>query len=370
MQITREGISNSGKIKFNSHSNEFYTEVKNRVGNYFQSNNISVHADYRMVIKTIVLLGTFFSAYGLIFTELLNGWQTIAACFVLGICTAGIGFSVAHDAIHGSYTSNSKLNYVIGLSMNLIGGNRYVWSITHNIIHHTYTNIDGYDEDLDVFPAAIRMSTNMKRTPIHRIQHITAFLLYGFAVIFWVLFKDFKKIFQKNIGPYKVKKHPRTELVMLFITKAIYYTYIFVLPIMFLHYPWWQFLIGYMCIYLTAGMILGIVFQMAHVVEDLDYPMPGENGVIDNNWAIHQMHTTANFAMDNRVINWFVGGLNFQVEHHLFPKVCHVHYPVISKIVQETAKEYNVPYHYNPTLWDAIRSHYRTLRELGKPVTV
>ena len=369
MQITKDGIQNSGKISFSSSSNEFYSEVKSRVAKYFQSKNISVHADYRMVIKSIVLLGTFIGTYLLFYTGWMNIWQAWAACFVLGICTAGIGFSVAHDAIHGSYTSNPKLNYGIGLSMNLIGGNNYVWSITHNIIHHTYTNIHGYDEDLDVFPAAIRMSNNQERKPIHRIQHFTAFLLYGLAVIFWVLFKDFKKIFQKQIGPYKVKKHPRKELVVLFITKAIYYTYIFVLPIIFLPFAWWQFMIGYMSIYLTGGMILGIVFQMAHVVEDLDYPMPTENGVIDNNWAIHQMHTTANFAMDNKIVNWFVGGLNFQVEHHLFPKVCHVHYPAISKIVQQTAKDFNVPYHYNKTFRDAIRSHYRTLKQLGMPET-
>ncbi len=368
MEFTAENKASTPNIKFAQSSNEFYAEVKNRVHQYFQNKNISTHADYRMIVKTIILLGTFVGTYLLFYTGWMNNWQSWIACFVLGISSAGIGFSIAHDAIHGAYSSSSKLNYAIGLTMNLIGGNKYVWSITHNIIHHTYTNIHGYDEDLEVFPAAIRMSSNQERKPIHRIQHFTAFILYGFAVIFWVLFKDFKKISQASIGPYKIKKHPRTELVVLFLTKAIYYTYIFVLPLVFLHFTWWQFLIGYLSIYLTSGMILGIVFQMAHVVEDIDYPMPEKNGVIDNNWAIHQMHTTANFAMNSFIVSWFVGGLNFQVEHHLFPKVCHVHYPVISKIVQQTAKEYNVPYHFNPTFADAIRSHYRMLKELGRPV--
>ncbi len=354
------------KVSFNHGSNEFYTVVKNRVHEYFTSKKISTHFDYRMVLKTIIILSVYFGSYAILFTGWLSPWQMWGICLLIGICTAGLGFSVAHDAIHGAYSSNPRVNELIGFTMNLIGGNKYVWSITHNIIHHTYTNIHGIDEDLEVFPAAIRMSKNMKRTPIHRIQHITAFFLYGFAVIFWVLIKDFKKISQKNIGPYKVKKHPRKELVLLFITKIIYYTYIFFIPLYFLQLAWWQFLIGYLTVYLTAGMILGVVFQLAHVVEDLDTPVPTEEGVIDNNWAIHQMHTTANFAMNNRIVNWFVGGLNFQVEHHLFPKVCHIHYPAISKIVQQTAHEFNVPYHYHPTLSRAINSHYKTLRQLGR----
>ncbi len=368
MEFLAENKPSTPNLKFNRSSNEFYAEVKLRVQHYFQSNKISTHADYRMVLKSIILLSTFVGTYLLFYTDWLSLWQLWIACFILGICTAGIGFSVAHDAIHGAYSANSKINYGIGLTMNLIGGNKYVWSITHNIIHHTYTNIHGYDEDLEVFPAAIRMSTNQERKPIHRIQHFTAFILYGFAVIFWVLFKDFKKISQDSIGPYKVKKHPRNELIVLFISKACYYSYMFVLPLLFLDFTWVQFLIGYLSIFLTSGMILGIVFQMAHVVEDIDYPMPKENGVIDNNWAIHQMHTTANFAMDNEFVSWFVGGLNFQVEHHLFPKVCHIHYPVISKIVQQTAKDFNVPYHFNKTFTDAILSHYRTLKQLGMPV--
>ena len=202
---------------------------------------------------------------------------------------------------------------------------------------------------------------------MHRIQQYSAFILYGFASLFWVIAKDFKKIFQKDIGPYINKKHPKQEFVLLFITKAIYYTYTIVLPFIFLPITWWQFLIGYVIMHMVAGIILGVVFQLAHTVEDTDQTIVSDSGVIDNNWAIHQMETTSNFAMGNKIINWYVGGLNFQVEHHLFPRVCHVHYPAISKIVKQTAEEFNVPYHYHRTFSGAVRSHFRLLKLLSKP---
>jgi len=239
-----------------------------------------------------------------------------------------------------------------------------MWKITHNVIHHTYTNIDGVDEDLTVSPL-LRLSPGAPLLRIHRFQHLYGLAAYSMSTIFWVFVKDFKYFFQKDLGPYKNKKHPRGEWVNLFVSKLVYYGWSIVIPLLVLEIPWWQFAIGYLAMHLTAGFILGVVFQLAHVVEGPDYPVPDEAGRMEDAWLVHEMETTANFARSSRMVSWYVGGLNFQIEHHLFPKVCSVHYPAISTIVKDTATKYGVPYYDQPTVMAAVRSHLRMLKKLG-----
>jgi len=358
------------KVRFpNRDGRDFHKAVTKRVNSYFKDNGIATHANWRMYLKTAILLGSYFGFYFAIISGEFSIWAMWLMAVGLGVATAGIGFSVAHDAIHGAYFKNKNLNYLLGLSMNLIGGNRYVWSITHNVVHHTYTNIHDHDEDLEV-ASFIRLSPHAPRRPIHRFQHILAFFAYGLASIFWVFLKDYKKLAQKNIGPYDGKKHPRKEIAMLIVTKLAYYAYMIVVPLLVLDIAWWQYIIGFLTVHLTAGIILGVVFQMAHTVENVDQPLGDEEGRMEDSWAVHQMKTTGNFAMKNRFINWYVGGLNFQVEHHLFPNICSIHYTAISPIVKETAEEYGVPYHYYETFGEAIASHYRQLKKWGKPESV
>ncbi len=341
---------------------DFYSHLKREVASYFKQEGISTHANAAMIIKTIAILTIAFGSYALIISNTLPLWLAWLCCITMGIGFAGIGFSVAHDGIHGAYSSNKAVNYILGLSMNLIGGSRYVWSITHNIVHHSYTNIHGVDEDLEIAPF-IRLSPHMERKPIHRFQHYFAFIAYGFATIFWVFLKDYKKMFQKDIGPYKNKKHPRSEFVIVLITKLIYYAYTILIPLLI--FTWWQWLIGFFTFHFVAGIILGITFQMAHTVEGTDH-IEERQPLTPETWAIHQMRTTSNFAMRSPVWTWYMGGLNFQVEHHLFPKICSIHYPAISKIVSKVATEHKVPYHYHSTFAQAIGSHYNFLREMGK----
>lgn len=354
------------KISFQHSSGDpFYSEVKCRVNKYFDEYQLSPHANISMVVKTIVLFLITYGAYGLLLADFLPLWADWLLCFLMGIGVAGLGFAVAHDSIHGAYSSNSKVNYLLGLTMNLIGGNRYVWSITHNVVHHTYTNIHELDEDLEIAPF-IRLSKHKEHKPIHRYQHIFAFIAYSFATFFWVFLKDYKKVLQKDIGPYKDKKHPVSEILMLIIFKLIFYFYMIAVPLMVMDIAWWHWLIGFLTIQITAGIILGVIFQLAHTVEGTEQIKRDEEGKMDDSWAVHQLKTTSNFAMNNHLINWYVGGLNFQIEHHLFPRVCSVHYPAISKILQSTAQQFNVPYHYHRTLPSAIRSHYRVLKDLGR----
>jgi linoleoyl-CoA desaturase len=344
----------------------FAREIKKEVNHYFEANGLSKHANSQMIAKTVILLTTYFGAYGLIISGMFSLWSMAFLCFLMGIGMAGIGFSVSHDALHGAYSSNKYVNQWLGYTFDLMGANGYIWKITHNIIHHTYTNIYEHDEDLEV-AEFIRLSPNAEHKTIHRIQHVLAFMAYGFATLFWVFIKDYKYFFQSSLGPYEDKSHPTSEWVTLAITKVLYYGYMLVLPAILLPIAWWQLAIGFLIIHFTAGLILGVIFQLAHVVEGTDHPTENEEGNIENAWMIHQLETTSNFAHNNDLLCWYIGGLNYQIEHHLFPKVCSIHYPEISSIVRRVAGEYDIPYNYHATLGTAIKSHYTTLKRFGQP---
>ncbi len=344
----------------------FVRDVKREVADYFASRGLSTKATPGMVVKTVLLVAVTFGSYAALLVLDPPFWGALALMVLTGLGFAGIGFAVTHDALHGAYSDRPLVNAAIGRLFDLLGANGYMWKITHNVIHHTYTNIDGVDEDLTVSPL-LRLSPGTPHRWIHRFQHVYAFLAYGLATIFWVFVKDFKYFFQHDLGPYRGRKHPTAEWVNLFVTKALYYGWSIVLPLVVLSLPWWQFAIAYLVMHLVAGAVLGVVFQLAHVVEGTEYPEPDHAGRMEHQWLLHEMETTSNFARGNAPLTWYVGGLNYQVEHHLFPKICSVHYPAISPIVERVARRHGVPYHEQPTLAAAVRSHYRRLKALGRP---
>ena len=353
-------------IKFANRKSSFAAEVNERVERYFAERGLSDKANLAMVVKTVVLLGITFGSYAAILTNRVPAWGMLLLAVLMGVGMAGIGFAVSHDALHGAYTRRPRLGRLIGGTFDLLGANSYMWQITHNVIHHTYTNIQGVDEDLEVSPL-IRLSPRSPWRPVHRMQHWMAFVLYSFSTLFWVWAKDYKYFLKRDLGPYRDKEHPRGEIALLVVTKAFYYGWSVVVPFLVVEVTWWQFLIGYLAMHLTAGIILGVVFQLAHVVEGPEHPVPDAHGQMDDAWLIHQMETTSNFATHNRLLSWYVGGLNHQIEHHLFPRVCSVHYPAIAPLVREAARTHGVPYHHQPTVWSAVRSHYRTLKQFGNP---
>ncbi|HEY8402102.1 MAG TPA: acyl-CoA desaturase [Cytophagaceae bacterium] len=354
------------KVRFvDPKKSEFFSTVKQRVDAYFKENNISKNANGLMYFKTAFFLTGLAVLYVLIISNIFSPLIMLGLAILLGMFAAFIGFNVCHDAIHGSYSSNPRVNKILSYVFNIIGANAYVWSITHNVVHHTYTNIPGHDEDLEVAPGLIRLSKEEKINKIQRYQHIYAFFLYGLASLSWVFRKDYIKFFKPNIGSQDNRKHPKGEVFNLFFFKAVYYTLFIVIPLIVLDITWWQFLIGFFAMHMAEGLVLGLVFQLAHVVEGADFPEPNEKGNIEEAWAIHQMRTTANFSRKSALATFLCGGLNMQIEHHLFPKICHIHYPAISEIVKKTALEFNVPYIENRTFFSALKSHYRMLKKFG-----
>lgn len=325
-----------------------------------------------MVIKSIVMFALYFTPYALILSGIVtSGWVMIALVVIMGFGLAGIGLSVMHDANHGAYSSKRWLNTLIGYSMNLIGANAFNWKMQHNVLHHSYTNV--HEEDEDISPRGVlRLSPHSDWKRMHKYQFIYAWFLYGLMTLIWMLVNDFRRLvkYHRN-GMAKQHNFSITrEWFILVGSKLLYITYMFVIPVMVTSLAWWQILTGILIMHYIAGFILAIIFQPAHVIEGTEYPLPDEQRMLENNWAVHQLLTTTNFGNRDRWFSWFVGGLNFQIEHHLFPNICHVHYHKIAVIVKTTAHEFGLPYKSSRTFLDALAGHARLLKQLGmKPET-
>lgn len=348
-------------------SNLFFAALRKRIDSYFKDNKLSKHYNSEMVIKTIILLGF----YILPFVALLIFQPPIGIAliiwFVMGLAKAGIGMSIMHDANHGAYASSSKANKWLGFSINLVGGSVFTWKLQHNFLHHTYTNIVHADNDIDD-KLVMRFSPHTKVKWYQKFQFIYAFFFYGILTLYWTLFKDFVQFFKytKEGVNNDSEQTNRKTLTKIILSKIGYFLVFFVLPLALLKMPVGAFILGYLLMQFVAGLVLTVIFQLAHTVEKTSHPLPNSTGTIENNWAIHQMNTTVNFSAKSKIITWYVGGLNYQVEHHLFPTICHVHYPAIAGIVKNTAKEFGVPYLENTTFMDALNSHIRTLKRFGK----
>lgn len=362
----------SKQITFASTGREFSVTLNKRVNEYFKTNNISRHGNAEMVFKTIFMFVVYFLPYALIVTGVITGLvpQFIAVVF-MGLGLAGIGLSVMHDANHGAYSKKGWVNTLVSYSLNLIGGNAFNWRMQHNVLHHTFTNV--HEEDEDISPrGALRMTPHSPWKKMHQYQFIYAWFLYGLMTIVWLFFKDFVRIVRYDRSGL-AKKHGANilhEWLILLGSKMVYLGYILVIPILFTPLLWWQVVLGVLIMHYIAGFILAIIFQPAHVIEGSDFPLPDDNNALENNWSVHQLLTTTNFGNNNRWFSWFVGGLNFQIEHHLFPGVCHIHYRNISGIVRQTAAEFGLPYKSTPTFFSALVKHGRLLKQLGKRPTL
>lgn len=354
------------KVKFaKANSSDFYSTLNKRVEEYFTSNKISKNANWIMIFKTIFYPAVLITAYLFLILNQNPLFVQFILWIVLGFFTAFVGVNISHDAIHGALSKHKKANSILSYTFNIIGANAYLWGIMHNIVHHTYTNIDGQDEDIESVPL-LRVSPHQKLLKINRYQYWYAFLLYGLGSLSWVFVKDYVKFFKKKIGNYENKKHPRVEYFNLFFFKLVYYTIFLVLPMIFINAAWWQVLLGFLLLHFCEGITMAVIFMLAHIVEETKFPLPDERGNIQNSWAVHQMYTTADFGRENNFLSFLCGGLNFQVEHHLFPRICHVHYKEISHIVKKTAEEFHLPYIANPSFAGAIMSHIRLLKKLGR----
>ena len=347
--------------------NKFFVTLRQRVDQYFKENRISRNCNAEMIVKTVVLLAGYILPFIflLIFKPAMG--LSVLIWTMMGLSLAGIGMSVMHDANHGAYSSSKKVNKWLGHTLNMLGGSVFNWKMQHNLLHHTYTNVISHDYDIQD-KAVLRFSPHTPVKRFHQLQFAYALVFYGILTLYWALLKDFMQFakYRKEGLNTNTRAQNNWLLVRMVIDKLAYFFVFLFVPAYFFGIPLSQVIYGFLLMHFIAGIILTVVFQLAHTVEGTTHPLPDENGTIENNWAIHQMNTTVNFARHNKWISWYVGGLNFQVEHHLFPGICHVHYPQITEIVKSTAEEFGVPYLENKTLADAIQSHFETLRRFGR----
>jgi linoleoyl-CoA desaturase len=345
-------------------SDQFLKSLRKNINQYFEDKKLSTYANTEMVIKATFLIGIWIGSYAALM--LFHGpvWTMYLNWMFSGVTIAWVTINVGHDAIHGAFSGKDWVNRLLSHTFNFNGASAYMWSKMHNTAHHTFTNVHGYDEDVESVPL-LRLSPSTKKMGVHKFQHFYSFAFYCLATISWVFAKDYVKFFKNQVGNFGGKPHPKEEYFWLFFYKAINYTLFLVLPLIVLPYAWYQILTGFVLMHLVSGFYLAIVFMLAHIVEDTHFPIPQQNGTLENTWAVHQMYTTADFAERSLMASYLTGGLNLQVEHHLFPNICSIHYRNLAPIVQATAKEHGVPYISYPTFGEAVASHRRFLKKLG-----
>jgi len=349
-------------LKFST-TEPFFVELRRRVDSYFETAGKRRDC-LSMYFKSAVIMGWFFGAYFFLLLVASTGWQVLLGAILLGLAMAAIGFNIQHDGGHRAYSRHPWVNRLAAMSLDLLGGSSFVWARKHNSVHHTYANITGHDDDIDLGPIG-RLSPHQRRFRFHRLQHWYLWALYGFVPSKWQFYDDFRDLIRGRIASSHLPAMRTSDWIVFLAGKLGFVGLAFILPLS-LH-AWTSVLFAYAVASFVQGVVLGVVFQLAHCVEETQFPMPDPGTKkMTTDWAVHQLVTTVDFARDNRLLSWYIGGLNFQIEHHLFPQVCHVHYPGLSKVVEQTCAEHGVPYFAHRSLRAGIASHYRWLRRMGR----
>lgn len=356
------------KLKFVTPvKSDFSATLRERVNHYFKTNDISRHSNISMVLKTTLMLTAFLGPFIVLNSGLVeNIWLLFGLYVCSGLGMAGVGMAVMHDANHGSYSKNKNVNKYLGYTMNLIGANASVWKIQHNVLHHTYTNIEGLDDDINA-PFFLRFSPNAKRYWVHKFQFLYVWLFYGLSTLSWITTKDYIRMSRyKKLGFFNKQNEFRKEMYKLTGWKVFYFSFAIVGPLIILPFSPWLILLAFCTMHFVTGLVTSIIFQLAHVIPSTKFTETDESDHIASDWFIHQLETTANYSPKSRFFSWLIGGLNYQIEHHLFPNICHVHYRKLSKIVKKTAEEYNLPYLTHKSFGAAFMGHVKMLYQLGR----
>ncbi len=318
-----------------------------------------------MYLKTAVVLAWWLGAYLLLLLGHFPPLVNIVLCLVWAMAIAAVGFNVMHDASHDGYSARPRVNRLLSLSGEMLGMSGFRWRTKHNVWHHTYTNIAGFDDDVETY-GLMRLTPRVPWKPLHQVQAWYFPVIYSF-IGFDFIMRDFMMVLiGKSDANHVYPKMRAADKVTFWAGKLFFFVTMFALPL--LVFPWWQVLMGFLIVMLVAGLILGLIFQLAHINTAAAFPEPvGNPPHIDDEWAVHQVETTVDFAPRNRLLSWYIGGLNYQIEHHLLPHICHLNYPRLAPIVRATCEEFGIRYNCYRTWGEAFVSHWREVRLLGRP---
>lgn len=351
-------------IHFPSGNRVVYQQLSQQVNQYFRDSNTHKTGNRTLYRKAAIISSAFLLSFLLIFIAP-SSWSWLA-WMAHGIATALVGFNIMHDGAHESFSRSKKVNRLAALTFNLIGSNRFYWAQKHNRNHHTFTNVDELDEDIDAF-GLFRMSPRQPRLFFHRWQHLYAWFLYPLTSLFWFFVLDYKAYFTRRIAS-RAFSHSMSiaDHVEFWCSKALYIGLYLMLPATLL--GWENTITGFLIMHAALGFLFAVVFQLAHVVDKAEFPAPQQGGDKDgemaDEWAVHQLRTTVDFATENRLVTWALGGLNFQLEHHLFPRISHIHYPELNRMLRSTSVANRMRSY--PTVWQALTGHYNHLKNMGK----
>jgi linoleoyl-CoA desaturase len=333
--------------------------LEQRVRSFMGSNRTTDSIE--MYVKSVALLVAAAASYYFLIFAADSLWSAIASATILALALVGIGFNIQHDGNHGGFSRFPWVNRITGFTLDLIGASSYYWRQKHNINHHTYTNIDGEDDDIHLGWFA-RVCEDHQWYWFHRYQQYYLWFLYSFVHLRYV-YSDWVCLYTGQMNGRAVKRPQGAQLAALIGGKAIYLGLAFVLPMTRHHWP--TVVLTFLAISMLMGIIFSVVFQLAHLVDTVGHPAE-KDGHQHAEWMVHQIQTTSDFATGSRFLSVALGGLNFQREHHLFPKISHVHYPALAEVVKQVCDEHRVPYAETPKLTDALRSHYRFLKQMGE----
>lgn len=342
----------------------FLAEVRRRVDGYFKSTGKRERDCPRMYFKSAVILGGYALSYSLLVFVVQSIWLAVPLAILLALTTAMIGFCIQHDGNHRAYSNRPWINKLASLTLDMIGASSYLWRYQHVVIHHTGPNVSGYDIDIDLGIIA-RVAPAQKRRWFHRWQHCYLWFLYGLSAMRWHLYADVRDMIKGRMSNHEVPRPRGWDIVVFVGGKLLSFAMFVGIPMLF--HAWWVVLLFYVLVFGVAGVVVSVTFQLAHCVDKADFPSSeiGTNRLAQS-WAVHQVETTVNFARRSRLAAWFFGGLNFQIEHHLFPRICHIHYRRIASIVEQTCREFGVRYGEHNSLWAGLISHFRWLRQMGR----
>ena len=347
-------------------ASSFPKVLRRRLDLFFAEQAISPKADRTMWIKIATGLAVLAASWTAIYVFRPDSWRFFALYVLGGLAQTFLLLNIAHDSNHNAISSQPAINKTLNYAFDLCGISSYMWRILHHRGHHSCVNVHGEDDAL-TGRGLFRFTPHEPRRGVHRFQHLYALFLYALFSLDYVFVRDFEAFFFPTHDYLTRTRHPLREYVILFGSKAFYFTYMLVLPIALLHRSAWLVVVSFVMVHLIVGLSVSLVFQTTHTIDSTHFPL--SRNEFDNN-VYHIFATTADYATENPLVGWLAGGLNHHIAHHLCPYVCHTHYAPLTRIVRETAAEFGIPYRQHPTMTRAIWHHLVLLKQLGNQTSI
>ena len=338
----------------------FFRDLANRVNLFFKLNRLKKHANAQALAKAVLLFSVYlFLQVYIFFADSL--WLFYLCYMLSGILSIFVALNIGHDAAHNCFVKSKRLNNFLTDIFDLLGTSGYIWKEKHVFSHHAHVNIPRMDADIRE-SKLVRFFPDTKWEKINKYQYIYMWMLYPLYTFLWSFIWDFQDIFN-----YKISGKPQARIPKLQVFKILFYKFFFVarliiIPALVLPFSWSAAITAFLIMSLSASVTITFVLVSAHVGEHNNFPEPNEKGNMPTSWVRHQIITTCDFATNNKMLSHLFGCFNHHLAHHLFPNICHIYYPQLTRIVKKTCAEYGMPYMSNPSLIYAIRSHHTFLK--------